>query len=159
MPTISMTTELRTETSPLNVQGRVLRAGDTEFESARHIWNGMIDRRPALIVQAAGAADVVAAVNFARDENLPLAIRGGGHSASGTSVSDGGLMLDLSQMKGIRLDLARRTARAQAGLTWAEFDAETQAFGLATTGGVVSTTGVPGSRLVEASAGLAERTA
>src|SRR6185503_17928829 len=137
-----MTTELRAETSTLNVRGPVLRAGDDDFDPARHIWNGMIDRRPALIVRAAGAADVVAAVNFARDENLSLAIRGGGHSASGTSVSDGGLMLDLSQMKGIRLDLARRTARAQAGLTWAEFDAETQAFGLATTGGVVSSTGV-----------------
>ena len=89
-----MTTELRAETLSLSVRGRVLRAADAEFDSARHIWNGMIDRRPALIVRAAGAADVVAAVNFARDENLPLAIRGGGHSASGTSVSDGGLMLE-----------------------------------------------------------------
>ena len=142
-----MTTELRAETLSLSVRGRVLRAADAEFDSARHIWNGMIDRRPALIVRAAGAADVVAAVNFARDENLPLAIRGGGHSASGTSVSDGGLMLDLSLMKEVRVNLARRTARAQAGLTWGEFDAATQAHGLATTGGVVSTTGIAGLTL------------
>jgi FAD/FMN-containing dehydrogenase len=142
-----MAIEERVEALPLSVRGRVLRSDDDEFEAARHIWNGMIDRRPDVIVRAAGAADVVAAVTFAREENLPLAIRGGGHSASGSSVSDGGLMLDLSLMKGIRVDPARRTARAQAGLTWAEFDAETQAFGLATTGGVVSTTGIAGLTL------------
>src|SRR5919204_3835710 len=107
----------------------------------------MIDRRPSLVVRCAGAADVVAAVNFARDQNLPLAVRGGGHSAAGSSVCDGGLMLDLSHMKGIRVDPARRTARAEAGLTWAEFDRETQAFGLATTGGVVSMTGIAGLTL------------
>jgi FAD/FMN-containing dehydrogenase len=133
--------------APLTVRGPVLRAGDNEFEVARHVWNGMIDRRPDIIVRAAGPSDVVAAVRYAREENLPLAIRGGGHSASGTSVSDGGLTLDLSLMKGVRVDLARRTARAQAGLTWGEFDAETQAFGLATTGGVVSTTGIAGLTL------------
>ncbi len=142
-----MAIEERVEALPLSVRGRVLRSGDAEFEAARHIWNGMIDRRPEIIVRAAGAADVVAAVNFARDEKLPLAIRAGGHSASGTSVPDGGLMLDLSPMKGVHVDPARRTARAQAGLTWSEFDAETQAFGLATTGGVVSTTGIAGLTL------------
>lgn len=142
-----MTTELRAETLSLSAQGRVLRSADAEFDSARHVWNGMIDRRPALIVRAAGAADVVAAVTFARDENLSLAIRGGGHSASGMSVSEGGLMLDLSLMKAIQIDPARRTARAQAGLTWGEFDAATQACGLATTGGVVSTTGIAGLTL------------
>src|SRR5579872_1024262 len=129
-----MTTEQRLNASQLNVRGRVLRGTDDDFDAVRHIWNGMIDRRPSLIVQAAGAGDVVSAVNFAREQNLPLAIRGGGHSAAGSSVSDGGLMLDLSQMKGVRVDPAPRIARAQAGLTWAEFDAETQAFGLATTG-------------------------
>src|SRR3954447_24610341 len=100
----------------------------------------MIDRRPDLIVHAAGAADVVAAVNLAREENVLLAVRGGGHSAAGNSVSEGGMLLDLSHMKGIRVEPGRRIARAEAGVTWAEFDAETQAFGLATTGGVVSTT-------------------
>jgi FAD/FMN-containing dehydrogenase len=107
----------------------------------------MIDRRPRMIVQPAGAADVVAAVTYAREQNLPLAVRGGGHSAAGSSVCDDGLMLDLSTMKGIRIDPARRTARAEAGMTWADFDAETQAFGLATTGGVVSSTGIAGLTL------------
>jgi FAD/FMN-containing dehydrogenase len=142
-----MTTEQRVETSALSLRGPVLRPGDEGFETARHIWNGMIDRRPRVIVRAAGAADVVAAVNFARDQNLPLAVRSGGHSAAGTSVCDDGVMLDLSLMKGIRVDPSRRTARAEAGLTWAEFDAETQAFSLATTGGVVSSTGIAGLTL------------
>jgi FAD/FMN-containing dehydrogenase len=93
------------------------------------------------------AADVVDAGNFAREQNLLLAVRGGGHSAAGSSVCDDGVMLDLSRMKGIRVDPVRRTARAEPGLTWAEFDAETQAFGLATTGGVVSTTGIAGLTL------------
>jgi FAD/FMN-containing dehydrogenase len=142
-----MSTEQRVEQSAPNVRGPVLRAGDADFDPARRIWNGMIDRRPGMIVQARGAADVVAAVNFARDQKLQLAVRGGGHSAAGSSVCDGGLMLDLSLMKGIRVDPVRRTARAEPGLTWAEFDAETQAFGLATTGGVVSTTGISGLTL------------
>jgi FAD/FMN-containing dehydrogenase len=142
-----MTIEQRVDTLTSSVRGRVLRADDDGFESARHIWNGMIDRRPRIIVQAAGAADVVAAVTYAREQNLPLAIRGGGHSAAGSSVCDDGLMLDMSLMKGIRVDPARRIARAEAGMTWADFDAETQAFGLATTGGVVSTTGIAGLTL------------
>src|SRR5579871_3325540 len=142
-----MTTEQRVEAVAPSFRGPVLRAGDEEYETARHIWNGMIDRRPGFIVRASGAADVIAAVNFAREQDLPLAIRGGGHSAAGSSVCDGGVMLDLSRMKGIRVDPARRTARAAPGVTWAEFDAETQAFGLATTGGVVSTTGIAGLTL------------
>ncbi len=129
------------------VRGRVLLSGDDEFESARHIWNGMIDRRPDVIVRSAGAADAVATVDLARKENLRLAIRGGGHSAAGSSVSESGLMLDLSLMKGIRVDPGRRIARAEPGVTWAEFDAETQAFGLSTTGGIVSTTGIAGLTL------------
>ena len=142
-----MTIEQRIEALPPSLRGQVLRADDAEYDAARHIWNGMIDRRPDVIVRAAGAADVVAVVNFAREQNLPLAIRGGGHSAAGSSVSQGGVMLDLSLMKGIRVDPARGTARAEAGMTWAEFDAETQAFGLATTGGVVSSTGIAGLTL------------
>jgi FAD/FMN-containing dehydrogenase len=130
-----------------SVRGRVLRPGEEGFDAARHVWNGMIDRTPALIVRCAGAADVISAIAFARDHNLPLAVRGGGHSAAGNGVCDGGLVLDLSGMKGIRVDPARRTVRAEPGLTWAEFDRETQAFGLATTGGVVSTTGIAGLTL------------
>ncbi len=142
-----MTVEQHVDTLVQGVRGRVLRAGDGEYEATRHIWNGMIDRNPALIVRCAGAADVVAAINFAREQDLLLAVRGGGHSAAGSSVCDDGLMLDLSLMKSIRVDPARRTARAEAGVTWAEFDRETQAFGLATTGGVVSTTGIAGLTL------------
>jgi len=129
------------------MRGKVLRPGDAGFDPARKVWNGMIDRTPALIARPAGAADVISAVNFARDHNLLLAVRGGGHSAAGNGVCDRGLTLDLSAMNGIRVDPARRTARAEPGLTWAEFDRETQAFGLATTGGVISTTGIAGLTL------------
>jgi FAD/FMN-containing dehydrogenase len=142
-----VTVEQRDDTLASKLRGRVLRADDDGFETARHIWNGMIDRRPRMIVQPAGAADVAAAVSYAREQNLPLAIKGGGHSAAGSSVCDDGLMLDLSTMKGIQIDPARRIARAEAGMTWADFDAATQAFGLATTGGVVSSTGIAGLTL------------
>jgi FAD/FMN-containing dehydrogenase len=130
-----------------SVRGRVLRPGDADFDAARRVWNGMIDRIPALIVRCAGAADVISAVAFAREQRLPLAVRAGGHSAAGNGVCDGGLVVDLSAMKGLRVDPVRRTARAEPGLTWGEFDRETQAFGLATTGGVVSTTGIAGLTL------------
>jgi FAD binding domain/Berberine and berberine like len=128
-------------------RGEVLRPGATGFDAARRVWNGMIDRNPALIVRCADAADVIGAVNFARDHDLPLAVRGGGHSAAGNGVAEGGLVIDFSRMKGIRVDPSRRTVRAEPGLTWGEFDAVTQAFGLATTGGVVSTTGIAGLTL------------
>jgi FAD/FMN-containing dehydrogenase len=130
-----------------STRGTVLRAGQDGYDAARTVWNGMIDRSPALIVRCASAADVVGAVNAARDQNLMLAVRGGGHSVAGSSVCDRGLMIDLSRMTGIRVDPARRTARAEPGLTWGEFDRETQAFGLATTGGVISTTGIAGLTL------------
>ena len=142
-----MTVEQSVDILAQSVRGPVLRAGDEGFDAARHVWNGMIDRRPKSIVRCAGAADVVAAVNFAREQQLPLAVRAGGHSVAGNSVCDDGLVIDLSPMKGVRVDPARRTARAEPGLTWAEFDRETQAFGLATTGGVVSTTGIAGLTL------------
>jgi len=142
-----MVVEQGVETFAQSVRGRVLRAGDEGFDAARKVWNGMIDRRPAVIVRCAGAADVIGAINFARDHNLLLAVRGGGHSAAGSSVCDRGLMLDLSVMKGIRVDPAWRTVRAEPGVMWSEFDRETQAFGLATTGGVVSTTGIAGLTL------------
>ncbi|MDP8991972.1 MAG: FAD-binding oxidoreductase [Actinomycetota bacterium] len=128
-------------------RGETLLPGDEGYEQARRVWNGAVDRRPALIARCTGAADVVAAVRFARDHELVVSVRGGGHSIPGFSVCDGGLMIDLQPMKGIRVDPARRTATAQPGLTWAEFDRETQAFGLATTGGEVSDTGIAGLTL------------
>jgi len=129
------------------VRGEVLRPGDAGFDTARTIWNAMIDKTPALVVRCAGAGDVVAAVDFARDNNLVVAVRGGGHNIAGNAVCDRGLMIDLSPMKGMRVDPARRTVRAEGGVTWGEFNRETQTFGLATTGGVVSTTGIAGLTL------------
>ena len=129
------------------LRGHVLRPGDDAYDEGRKLWNGMFDRRPALIARCAGAADVISAVTFARDHGLQVAVRGGGHSFPGHSVCDGGLVIDLSPMKGIRVDLAARTARAQPGVKWIEFDHETQAFGLGTTGGTVSDTGIAGLTL------------
>ena len=131
----------------VSLRGELVRSEDDGYDKARAVFNGMVDRRPALIVRCAGVADVVRGVEFARSHNLPLSIRGGGHSVAGKAVCDGGLMLDLSPMKGIRVDPARRTAEAQAGLTLGEFDHETQEFGLATTLGVVSVTGIAGLTL------------
>jgi FAD/FMN-containing dehydrogenase len=129
------------------IRGQVLSPSDTGYDSARRIWNAMIDRRPALIARCAGAADVIAAVNFARENELLVSIRGGGHSVAGKAVCDDGLMIDLSPMKSIRVDAAARTARADPGVLWGEFDRETKAFGLATPGGLVSTTGIAGLTL------------
>jgi FAD/FMN-containing dehydrogenase len=130
-----------------SVRGAVLCPGQDGYDAARTIPNAMIDRRPAVIARCTGAADVIACVRFARDHDLVLAVRGGGHSVAGKSVCDGGLMVDLSAMKGIRVDPARRTVRAETGLVLGEFDRETQAFGLATTLGVVSRTGIAGLTL------------
>jgi FAD/FMN-containing dehydrogenase len=129
------------------LRGRVLRPGTDGYDDARRIWNGMFDRRPALIARCAGTADVVRAVSFAREKGLTVAVRGGGHSFPGHSVCDGGLVIDLSAMKGIRVDPTARTARAEAGVRWLEFDHETQAFALATTGGTASDTGIAGLTL------------
>ena len=129
------------------VLGAVLCPDDDGYDLARRVFNGMIDRRPALILRCAGTSDVIRGVDFARSHDLPLSVRGGGHSVAGSAVCDGGLMLDLSGMKGIRVDPLRRTAQAQPGLTLGEFDHETQAFGLATTLGVVSVTGIAGLTL------------
>jgi FAD/FMN-containing dehydrogenase len=117
------------------------------YDDARRVHNGMIDRHPALIARCLGTADIADAVNFARTRRLDLAVRGGGHNVAGRAVCDDGLLLDLSLMKGIHVDPMRRTARAQGGVTWREFNRETQAHGLATTGGVVSTTGIAGLTL------------
>ncbi len=128
-------------------RGELLRPGEPGYDASRKVWNGMIDKRPALIARCVGAADVVAAVNFARDHDLLLSVRGGGHNITGNAVCERGLMLDLSPMKGVRVDPAGHRARAEAGLTWGEYNRETQAFGLASTGGVVSTTGIAGLTL------------
>ncbi len=135
------------ETFRQSLRGALLGPGDDGYDAARQVWNAMIDRRPALIAQCAGVADVLAAVAFARDNDLLVAVRGGGHNITGAAVCDGGLMIDLSPMKGIRVDPDARTVRAEAGVTWGELDHETQAFGLAATGGTVSTTGIGGLSL------------
>jgi FAD/FMN-containing dehydrogenase len=130
-----------------SLRGSLLHPGEDGYDQARKIWNGMFDRRPALIARCAGAADVISAVNFARDNKLQVAVRGGGHSFPGHSTCDGGIVIDLSPMKGIRVDPTARTARAEPGVKWLEFDRETQAFGLATTGGTASDTGIAGLTL------------
>jgi FAD/FMN-containing dehydrogenase len=129
------------------LRGTLLRAGDAGYDEARTLWNAMIDKHPALIVRCAGVADVISAVNFARSHDLLVAVRGGGHNVAGNAVCDGGLMIDLSPMQSVRVDPVQRTARAEGGVTWGEFDHETQAFGLATTGGVIPTTGIAGLTL------------
>src|SRR5581483_8531253 len=128
-------------------RGEVLQPGDAGFESACVIFNGMFERRPGVVVRPSGTADVIRAVGLARLSGAELAVRGGGHSVAGFSLSDGGIVVDMRAMRGIRVDPRTRTVRAQAGLDWGEFDRETQAFGLATTGGRVTTTGVPGFTL------------
>jgi FAD/FMN-containing dehydrogenase len=126
------------------MRGQVLRPGDEGYEEARPIWNGAHDRRPALIARCAGVADVLRAVELARSEHLLVAVRGGGHSIPGFSTCDDGLVIDLSGMQAVHVDPVARTARVEAGATWNAFDRETQEFGLATTGGLVSSTGVAG---------------
>jgi FAD/FMN-containing dehydrogenase len=129
------------------LRSALLRPGDDGYEAARTTWNAMIDKRPALIVRCVGVADVIQAVNFARTHDLLVAVRGGGHNVAGNAVCDGGLVIDLSPMKSIHVDPVRRTARAEPGVTWGEFDHETQAFGLATTGGDIPTIGIAGLTL------------
>jgi FAD/FMN-containing dehydrogenase len=129
------------------IRGELLRPGDDGYDAARAIHNGMIDHYPALIARCAGVADVLAAVRFARQHQLLISVRGGGHGVPGHAVCDRGLMIDLSRMRAIRVDPARRTARAEGGVTWGDFDHETQAFGLATTGGIARPTGIAGLTL------------
>ena len=128
-------------------RGQVIRPGDPSYDEHRQIWNGSIDRSPALIARCAGVADVVSAVRFARRTNLPVAVRSGGHSFPGLSLCDGGLVIDLGLMKAIRVDPQARTARAQAGALLGELDRETQAFGLAVPAGIVTHTGLAGLTL------------
>ena len=130
-----------------DLRGELLQPGTAAYDAARRVWNGMIDRHPALIARCTGAADVMAAVTFARDHSLPVSVRGGGHNVAGTAVCDDGLVIDTSPMKGIHVDPQARTAVVQPGANWGELDRETQLFGLATPGGEVSQTGVTGLTL------------
>jgi FAD/FMN-containing dehydrogenase len=129
------------------VRGEVISSEDEGYEEARKVFNAMIDRRPAVVVRVANVGDVMAAVNFARENSLDLSIRGGGHSVPGFGTNDGGLVIDFAGMRGVRVDPVASTARAEGGAPWGDFNAATHAFGLATTGGVVSTTGVAGLTL------------
>jgi len=135
------------ETLAQETHGKVLRPGDDGYDEARSIWNAMIDREPAVIVRPAGAADVMTAVEFACDRDLSLSVKGGGHNVAGNAICDNGLTIDLSSISLVRVDPSSRTARIGPGATMADLDHETQAFGLATPGGVISTTGVAGVTL------------
>jgi FAD/FMN-containing dehydrogenase len=127
--------------------GELLRHGDDGYDVARRVWNGNIDRRPAIIARCRGVADIQRALAFAVEHGLVVSVRGGGHSAPGYGTNDGGMVIDLGPMKGIRVDPESRVAVAQGGVLWRELDRETQAFGLATTGGTVSNTGIAGLTL------------
>ncbi|HEY1617509.1 MAG TPA: FAD-binding oxidoreductase [Streptosporangiaceae bacterium] len=147
MTTGSVLSDAITQELRDTILGDVIMPGDEEYEQARSVWNGLIDRHPAVVVRCAGAADVLAAVRFARDRDVKVAVRGGGHNVAGFGTCDDGMVIDLSPMKGIWVDPAARTVHAQGGVLWGELDHETQALGLATTGGVVSTTGIGGFTL------------
>ena len=129
------------------VSGRLLRSGDADYESARRIHNGLVDRRPALIVRCTVAADVAAGVRFARAAGLDICVRGGGHNVAGRAVVDDAVMIDLAEMKGTKVDPEARTVQAEGGLTWAELNGATAEHGLAVTGGVISSTGIAGLTL------------
>ena len=129
------------------VRGQVITPGDEDYDAARAVHNGMIDKKPAAVVRVSQVADVMASVNFARDNSLHLAIRGGGHSGPGFGTWDDALVIDFVNSKGVRVDPAKGTARAEAGTTWADFNHATHAFGLATTGGIIGSTGVSGLTL------------
>src|SRR6516225_839655 len=128
-------------------RGVLLNSGDEGYDAARRIYNGSIDRHPALIARCAGVDDVRRAVEFARRNGVLTTVRAGGHNVAGRALNDGGLVIDLTAMRGMRVDPRTRTAHAQAGLRYRDFDSETQAFGLATTGGTVSETGIAGLTL------------
>jgi FAD binding domain/Berberine and berberine like len=129
------------------VTGELVLPGDRRYNEARAVYNGLHDRRPAAIVRAAGTEDVAAALTFARHHDLPLAVRGGGHGVAGFATCDGGVVIDLGGMRRVDVDAEQRLARAEGGCTWGDFNAATHAFELATTGGVVSTTGIAGLTL------------
>ena len=145
--TTPTTAEVHARVEIAGFRGRLISTDHADYDVARAVWNGAIDRRPRLIARCIGTADVVAAVRFAREHDLEIAIRGGGHNVAGTAVCDGGIVIDLSAMRGVRVDPAGRRAWVQGGALWGDVDHETQAHGLATTGGIVSHTGVAGLTL------------
>jgi FAD/FMN-containing dehydrogenase len=142
-----MITTLTTDGLRSALRGRLIAPDDEGYEEERKVWNGMIDRRPALIVKCEGTADVITCLDFARSNDLPITVRGGGHSVAGKAVQDGAMLIDLSNMRAVDVDRKHQTARVGAGATWGVVDHETQAFGLAVTGGVDSRTGVAGLTL------------
>jgi FAD/FMN-containing dehydrogenase len=135
------------ETLSTALSGALIRPGDGAYDEARRVHNGLIDKRPALIARCQGTADIVDAIRFGRESGLEISVRGGGHNVAGRAVTEGGLMIDLAEMKGIHVDPEARTVRAQGGVTWAELNRETALHGLAVTGGQVSTTGIAGFTL------------
>ena len=139
--------ETKAEELRASLRGELIGPEDRAYDEARKVYNGMIDRRPAAIVRCADVADVIAVVGLAREEGLDVSVRGGGHSVPGFGTNDGGLVCDLSGMRGTRVDPERRTVRAEGGCTWGDLDHATHPFGLATTGGIISTTGVAGLTL------------
>src|SRR5512134_3083042 len=143
MPTLTNAQSVKID----GFRGQLIHAEHAGYDAARAVWNGAIDRRPRLIARCIGTADVVAAVRFARDHALEIAIRGGGHNVAGTAVCDDGMVVDLSEMRAVRVDAANRRAWVQGGALWGDVDRETQSCGLATTGGIVSHTGVAGLTL------------
>lgn len=128
-------------------RGRLIQPNDSEYDEARQVWNRYIDKHPALIAQCTGTADVIEVVKFARKQGIEVSVRGGGHNVSGSALCDDGIVIDMSVMRGIHVDASQKLARVQGGVTWGELDRETQLFGLAAPGGVVSTTGVAGLTL------------
>jgi FAD/FMN-containing dehydrogenase len=140
-------TEITLDQLRERTRGMVIAPADSGYDAARKVYNGMIDRRPAVVVRPVNVGDVMAAVEFARENALDLAVRGGGHSVPGFGTCDGGVVVDLSAMRGVHVDPVTRTARAEGGATWGDFNAATYPFGLATTGGIISTTGVAGLTL------------
>lgn len=131
----------------ISLRGRVISPTDEDYDATRTVWNGMIDKHPAVIAQCADARDVMTAVAFAKENDLPVAVRGGGHNVAGNAVCDDGIVIDLSLMKNVQVDPESLTARAGGGVLWGEFDRATQEFGMATTGGLISTTGIGGFTL------------
>src|SRR5215469_10320345 len=138
---------MNTESLKSRFTGELLTPHSTGYDAARRIWNGMIDRKPAAIARCSKPHHVIEAVRFAAEQNLYPAVRAGGHNVAGLATLDGGLVIDVSQMKAIKVDESRQQIEAQSGLTWGEFDKATNAHGLATTGGLVSTTGIAGLTL------------
>src|SRR5215468_2126806 len=144
MVTDSPLTDADVEQLRTNFAGRLLRPSDERYEEVRSIWNGAIRRRPALIASCTGAADVLAALRFGRDRGMEISVRGGGHAVAGHALCDGGVVIDLSPMTSVRVDPESRRARAGGGALWSHLDRESQAFGLAVTGGIVTHTGIGG---------------